>query len=292
MILHNNKSKQTKMYVYSKRHTMKLSRSHIIVYMLTMIAVLMLILALLNCSTEKSNNPLTEGLDEIKPAIGIQPKKESDILPKSYIVELIQTKDTTTPKLPSLAATQPEIFNPETAYYINTVSANNPTADNKSAIFKVDQPSPIVLHMETAKAVSFIAIAPQEGGKFPPKFTFTLTNNIEANKLSMDLWGTSPTAANVPSNSIVGSDNYAGYPYPKEIFQTKDKSGKLVDGLLVGGVNIGNSALNIIGVGRIFDRNFTDIGEVQNLGDKITIECTESKGLTGIFIYLGKAETK
>jgi uncharacterized membrane protein YuzA (DUF378 family) len=37
---------------------MKLSRSHTIIYMLTMIAVLMLILALLNCSTEKSNNPL------------------------------------------------------------------------------------------------------------------------------------------------------------------------------------------------------------------------------------------
>jgi len=280
------------MCVYNKRHTMKLSRSHTIIYMLTMIAVLMLILALLNCSTEKSNNPLTEGLDEIKPAIGIQPKKESDILPKSYIVELTQTKDTTTPKLPSLAAAQPEIFNPETAYYINTVSANNPAADNKSAIFKVDKPSTIVLHMETAKAASFIAIAPQEGGKFPPKFTFTLTNNIEANKLSMDLWGTSPTAANVPSNSIVGSDNYAGYPYPKEVFQTKDKSGKLVDGLLVGGVNIGNNALNIIGVGRIFDRNFTDIGEVQNLSDKITIDCADSKGLTGIFIYLGKAETK
>ena len=272
---------------------MKLSRSHIIVYMLTMIAVLMLILALLNCSTEKSNNPLTEGLDEIKPAIGIQPKKESDILAKSYIVELIQTKDTTTPALPGLAAvTNPDIFNPETAYYINTVSANNPTAENKRAIFKVDKPSPIVLQMETVKTESFIAIAPQEGGKFPPKFTFTLTNNIEENKLSMDLWGTSPALTNVPSNSIIGSDNYAGYPYPKEVFQTKDKSGKLVDGLLAGGLNIGNNALNVIGVGRIFDRNFTDIGEVQNLSDKITITCTDSKGLTGIFIYLGKAETK
>jgi hypothetical protein len=254
-----------------------------------MIAVLMLILALLNCSTDKSNNPLTEGLDEIKPAIGVQPKKESDILPKSYIVELTQTKDTTMPKLPTLAAAQPDVFNPETAYYINTVSANNPTAENKRAIFKVDKPSPIVLHMETAKAESFIAIAPQEGGKFPPKFTFTLTNNIEANKLNMDLWGTSPSLTNVPSNSIVGSDNYAGYPYPKEVFQTKDKNGKLVDGLLVGGLNIGNNALNIIGVGRLFDRNFTDIGEVQNLSDKITIDCTESKGLTGILIYLGKA---
>lgn len=272
---------------------MKLSRNHTIIYMLTMIAVLMLILALLNCSTEKSNNPLTEGLDEIKPAIGIQPKKESDIITKSYIVELIQTKDTTTPALPGFAAvTNPDIFNPETAYYINTVSANNPTAENKRAIFKVDKPSPIALQMETAKAVSFIAIAPQEGGKFPPKFTFTLTNNIEENKLSMDLWGTSPALTNVPSNSIVGADNYAGYPYPKEVFQTKDKSGKLVDGLLAGGLNIGNNALNVIGVGRIFDRNFTDIGEVQNLSDKITITCTDSKGLTGIFIYLGKAETK
>ena len=271
---------------------MKPPRSHIIVYMLTMIVVLLLILGLLsNCGP--SYNPLTEGLDEIKPAIGVQPKKESDILPKSYIVELIQTKDTTTPALPGLAAvTNPDIFNPETAYYINTVSANNPTAENKSAIFKVDKPSTIVLHMETVKAESFIAIAPQEGGKFPPKFTFTLTNNIEANKLSMDLWGTSPALTNVPSNSIIGSDNYAGYPYPKEIFQTKDKSGKLVDGLLVGGLNIGNNALNVIGVGRIFDRNFTDIGEVQNLSDKITITCTDSKGLTGIFIYLGKAETK
>lgn len=262
---------------------MKPSRIRIMLYMLLLIGVLSLILALL------STPYITEGLDEVKPAINIQPKPESDILPKSYIVELMQTKDTTLPTLPAFGAAQPEVFNPETAYYINTISTNNPKAENKSSIFKVDRPNPIVLQMETVKAESFIVIAPQEGGKFPTKFTFDLTNNKDENKLSLDLWGSAPSLENVPSNSIIGADNYTSYPYPKEVFQTKDKEGKLIDGLMMAGLNVGNNALNIIGVGRIFDRNFTDIGEVQNMNDKISITCNNSNGITGIVIYLGKA---
>jgi hypothetical protein len=262
--------------------------------MLLIIGVLSLILALLSSPYYMAYiTGSKEGLEGLEGGEGalvnVVPTPESNILPKPYMVELTQTKETTLPDMPSYGATPTDVFNQDTSYYINTVSVNRPKTLNKSAIFKVDQPTNIVLHMETFKTESFIVITPQEGGKFPSKFVFVLTNNIAETKLSLDLWGVSPTNDSVPSNSIIGSDNYIGYPYPQEVFETKDKDGKLVDGVLVGGLNIGNNALNIIGVGRIYDRKFADIGEVQNMGDKITITCNASKGLTGILIYLGKA---
>ena len=88
--------------------------------------------------------------------------------------------------LPTFGATPTERFNPDSAYYINTVSFNRPKIKNKSSIFKIDKPTSIVLQMETARGESIICIAPQEGGKFPSKFNFTLTNFIDENKLSMD----------------------------------------------------------------------------------------------------------
>lgn len=273
---------------------MKPSRTRVMLYMLLLIGVLSLILALLSSPYYMAYiTGSKEGLEGLEGGEGalvnVVPTPESNILPKPYMVELTQTKESTLPEMPSYGATPTDVFNQDTSYYINTVSVNRPKTLNKSAIFKVDRPTNIVLQMETFKTESFIVITPQEGGKFPSKFVFVLTNDIAETKLSLDLWGVSPTNESVPSNSIIGSDNYIGYPYPQEVFETKDKDGKLVDGVLVGGLNIGNNALNIIGVGRIFDRKFTDIGEVQNMGDKITITCNASKGLTGILIYLGKA---
>ena len=260
---------------------MTTSRIRIIIYMLLIIAILFLLLGLLS-------TPVKEGLD-VKPVANITPKPESDIQPKTYTVELLQVKDTAMAAIPTFGAMAPQVFNPETAYYINTVSSIKPATINKKAIFKVDNPGPVVLQMETNKAENFIVIVPQEGGKFPEKFTFKITNNVAENKLNMDLWGSTPSIENVPSNSVIGSDNYRSFPYPMEIFQTKDKNDKLVDGLMIGGLNIGNNALNIIGGGRLFDRNFTDIGDVQNLSEDIKVNCNDSKGITGILIYLGKA---
>lgn len=164
-----------------------------------------------------------------------------------------------------------------------------PKKEYKAAVFKVDRPETIALHMETEKVTSFIAVAPQAGGIFPKKFNLTITNPVADNKLSFDLWGTSPAIENAPSNSIIGSDNYTSFPYPPELFETKDKDGTLVDGLKIGGINIGNNALHIIGVGRIFDRNFNDIGEVQNMNDTLNVVCNNSTGITGMLFYLGKA---
>jgi len=164
-----------------------------------------------------------------------------------------------------------------------------PKKEYKAAVFKVDRPETIALHMETEKVTSFIAVAPQAGGIFPTKFNFTLTNLVADNKLSLDLWGTSPALQYVPSNNIIGSDNYTSFPYPPELFETKEKDGTLIDGLKIGGINIGNNALHIIGVGRIFDRKFGDIGEVINIDDKINVVCNNSAGITGMLIYLGKA---
>jgi len=263
-------------------YNMALSRSRVITYMILLILILSLILALLS-------RPTKEGLD-VKPSSNIATKPDTDMQPKKYLAEMLQVKDDK-PSVPSFGAETKEVFNPETSYYIGTASVNETKPNQKTALFKTDSPTPIVLNMETKKVESMIMVAPQEGGKFPAKFNFTLTNVVKENNLTMDLWGTSPSLENVPSNSIIGSDNYASYPYPKTLFSTKDKDGKLIDGLKIGGINIGNNALNIIGVGRIFDRNFKDIGEVLNINDTINIVCTDSSGLTGILLYLSKATT-
>lgn len=262
---------------------MKFTRNQIMTYMVLIILILALVLGLLS-------QPSKEGL-ETKPATNITPNAESDIQPKKYRAELYQVKDKDV-DLPTFGAVPQEIFNPDTAYYINAVSFNKPDAEYKSAIFKIDKPTSIALNMETKRGGSVIVLAPQDGGKFPKKFTFTLTNFIAENKLSMDLWGTSPTMDNAPSNSIIGSDNYKSFPYPDDLFKTKDEDDKMIDGIMTGSVNIGNNALNVIGVGRIFDRNFKDIGEVQNMNDTITVTCNDSTGLTGMLFYLGNASSE
>lgn len=254
-----------------------------------------------------------EGLDELKPVANIEPKPESNIQPKRYGVELLQVKDDALaagiPSFGASAQSAQKQFNPETSFYINAISSSRPELDNKkdivnkskpkpepepkkeykAAIFKADRPDTIVLNMETEKVTSFIAVAPQAGGVFPPKFNFTLTNNLAENKLSLDLWGSSPAIENAPSNSIIGSDNYTSFPYPPELFETKEKDGTLIDGIKIGGINIGNNALHIIGVGRIFDRKFGDIGEVQNMNDTLNVVCNNSAGITGMLFYLGRA---
>jgi hypothetical protein len=264
---------------------MTISRGRTILYIILIIAILVLILGLLSNSTKEG----LEDKNQVIPVANVQPNPESEIQPKTYAVELLQVKDSAV--VPGFGIVTPDIFNPETAYYINTVSRSNPKLINKKAIIKVDTPAEVVLQMETKRAESFIVIAPQEGGKFPAKFTFKLTNNMKENKLGLNLWGSSPVISAAPSNSIIGSDNYTVFPYPKEMFKTKDEANKMIDGIMVGGVNIGNNALNIIGIGRLFDRQFTDIGEVQNINDVMTITCDDSKGVTGILIYLGKAAT-
>jgi hypothetical protein len=274
-----------------------------------------------------------EGLDELKPVVNIEDKPKSNIQPKKYTIELYQVKDDVLalgiPSFGANAQSTEKVFNPETTFYINAISASQPDVDNKSdivnnteleveketktenkldvipkpkpkrepeqkteykaAVFKVDRPETIVLHMETEKVTSFIAVAPQAGGIFPKRFTLTITNPVADNKLSLDLWGTSPAIETVPSNSIIGSDNYTSFPYPPELFETKEKDGTLIDGLKIGGINIGNNALHIIGVGRIFDRKFGDIGEVQNMNDTLNVVCNNSAGITGMLFYLGKA---
>lgn len=297
--------------------------------MLLVICILLLLLWLISTYTILgllSSN--IEGLDELKPAANIAEKPKSNIQPKRYGVELLQVKDDAIavgiPGLGASLQSEQKQFNPETSFYINAISASRPDLDNKSdivnkteletetenklevkptpkpepkkeykaAIFKADRPETIVLNMETEKVTSFIAVAPQAGGVFPPKFNFTLTNNLAENKLSLDLWGTSPSIENAPSNSIIGSDNYTSFPYPPELFETKEKDGTLIDGIKIGGINIGNNALHIIGVGRIFDRKFGDIGEVQNMNDTLNVVCNNSAGITGMLFYLGRAVTQ
>lgn len=294
---------------------MAISRTRTIIYMLLAIFLLLILLWLISTYTILgllSSN--IEGLDQLKPAANIAEKPKSNIQPKRYGVELLQVKDNAIAAgIPGLGASmqsEQKQFNPETSFYINAISSSRPDLDNKkdivnkskpepepkkeykAAIFKADRPETIVLNMETEKVTSFIAVAPQAGGVFPPKFNFTLTNNLADNKLSLDLWATSPSIENAPSNSIIGSDNYTSFPYPPELFETKEKDGTLIDGIKIGGINIGNNALHIIGVGRIFDRKFGDIGEVQNMNDTLNVVCNNSAGITGILFYLGKAVTQ
>lgn len=302
---------------------MAISRSRTIIYILLTILILLILLRLLSSNIEGLDELKPAANIEEKPKSNVQPKKYTIELYQ----EKEEGTLAGVPTFGANAQSTEKVFNPETIFYINAISSSQPDVDNKSdivnkielevekkelevekkdenpikkpepeakkeykaAVFKVDRPETIVLHKETEKVTSFIAVAPQAGGIFPKKFNFTITNPVDENKLSLDLWGTSPAIENTPSNSIIGSDNYTSFPYPPELFETKEKDGTLIDGLKIGGINIGNNALHIIGIGRIFDRKFGDIGEVLNFNNTINVVCNNSAGITGMLFYLGRA---
>ena len=184
---------------------------------------------------------------------------------------------------------------PNSTYLITSVSEEAPTKSVVPVEFKLNTTTPVVLPTETSIFNNFYAIAPKYGSKFPEKFSLNLTNMADENGgVSVFLWGDITNATSIPKNNVIGIDNILSTPYNvlstpcnKNIFSVKDASGNDAPQLLVGGVNIGQNALNIYGQGSLYNRQNNVIGAVDASTNITRLNCSNSKDITGMLIFMG-----
>jgi hypothetical protein len=167
--------------------------------------------------------------------------------------------------------------NPNASYLISSTSEKSSNQNSNSKQFKINQNTTVSIPIETSKFNDYIVIAPDSNSIFPPNFTLTIINHQKENGLQISLWGSTKNISS--TNGIIGSYNIDKTPY----------SGYVIDnnGVKIAGLNIGNNALNIFSANDIYDNKINKIGSVTQTDNTITINCTNSTGITGILIYLG-----
>ena len=146
---------------------------------------------------------------------------------------------------------------------------------------KKDELTDVKLPMETNKLNSYIALSPKDGKYFPTSFRLKITNKVDVNKYDYELWGTSPNVEGAPSNGVIDENIIKSMPYPKDLYTINNSN------MVIGNINIGNKALNILSIGSIFDENFNIIGNVDSLNNDIIIHCDKAENITGLLIYIG-----
>jgi hypothetical protein len=256
-------------------------------FKVNVVILLSMILLSLGLSTYKFG--IREGItaDEVRAAAAAKnssmlaiAKPTSMVLPKKFDVLIKDTATYSDSQLQGGATFEKQ--NSGFGYLISSTSEEMPNQNGTPQAFGLGETTTVTIPIETSKFNDYMVIAPNATSTFPPNFTITITNRQSDNGMQTWLWGSTPTRESVPTNNVIGSDNIDKTPYVKGAF--------IVDpakGLTVAGLNIGNNAINIVGNNNIYDKNFVSIGTVSSSENVITINCTNSKGITGIFIYLG-----
>jgi hypothetical protein len=146
---------------------------------------------------------------------------------------------------------------------------------------KKNEITDIKLPMETNKLNSYIALSPKDGKYFPSSFNLKVTNKVDVNKYNYELWGAGPNVEGAPSNGVIDKNIIQSMPYPKDLYSIKNTN------MVIGNIDIGNKALNVLSIGSIFDENFKVIGNVDSLNNDIIINCDNAENITGLLIYIG-----
>jgi hypothetical protein len=146
---------------------------------------------------------------------------------------------------------------------------------------KKNEITDIKLPMETNKLNSYIALSPKDGKYFPSSFNLKVTNKVDVNKYNYELWGAGPNVEGAPSNGVIDKNIIQSMPYPKDLYSIKNAN------MVIGNIDIGNKALNILSIGNIFDENFKVVGNVDSINNDIIINCDNAENITGLLIYIG-----
>lgn len=153
--------------------------------------------------------------------------------------------------------------------------------NQSSEEIKKNEITDVELPMETNKLNSYVALSPKDGKYFPSSFQLKITNKIDMNKYNYELWGTGSNVEASPSNGVIDKNIIRSMPYPKDLYVIKDSN------MVIGNIDIGDKALNILSIGNIFDENFKVIGNVDSLNNDIIIHCDIADQITGLLIYIG-----
>ena len=152
---------------------------------------------------------------------------------------------------------------------------------------------------------NFIIITPKTRSVFPSNFELNITNNAAVSGVIFDLWGDSVTNQSKTqptgnANRILDNKTLTEYlnkkgdtfGYSKPVFG--DSCLVLEERkCMVGGLNVGKRAINIIKSGNIYDENDKIIGSVSkqsttttDMNEIIKIKIENSRDITGIVLFV------
>lgn len=170
---------------------------------------------------------------------------------------------------------------PNASYLVQTIPKEE--IDNISKEEQVDfnKAIQLTLPMETSRFASYMIIRPTEDNRFPKFFTLDITNFPSENQKDYVLWGDSGDVESSPNNNVITPYNVKSHPHPDDLMTVEEGS------IYIGQNNMGRKILHIYTLGTIFDNKYANIGNVDTVDDKISIQCTSGHIIDSIFIYFG-----
>jgi len=154
---------------------------------------------------------------------------------------------------------------------------------------------------------NFIIITPKTNEVFPSNFEIILTNETDNTGIVFDLWGDSEFNKNKTQpkgnpNTMLDQETLNAYldktgetetfGYSKQSFGDTCSSTE-EEKCMVGGLDIGKRAINIIKIGKIYDDNNNDIGYISkkestqdDTREVYTITVTNSENITGFVLFI------
>lgn len=154
---------------------------------------------------------------------------------------------------------------------------------------------------------NFLIITPKTNEVFPSNFEIILTNDTDNTGIVFDLWGDyefnkNKTQPKGNPNTMLDQETLNAYldktgetetfGYSKQSFGDTCSSTE-EEKCMVGGLDIGKRAINIIKTGKIYDDNNNDIGYISkkestqdDTREVYTITVTNSENITGIVLFI------
>ena len=154
---------------------------------------------------------------------------------------------------------------------------------------------------------NFIIITPKTNKVFPSNFEIILTNETDNTGIVFDLWGDSEFNKNKTQpkgnpNTMLDQETLNAYldktgetdtfGYSKQSFGDTCSTTE-EEKCMVGGLDIGKRAINIIKIGKIYDDNNNDIGYISkkestqdDTREVYTITVTNSENITGFVLFI------
>jgi len=265
---------------YKKIFSFKIPQFYFIVIIILLFSIIIFNLGLITYDPKYK-----EGItaNELKQQVESQSKKRiaaatpvSMVLQKKFNLLIKDSTEYTDEQISSNTTFTGQ--NPKSTYLISSTSEETPSSNTNSQKFTINKNATVSIPLETSKFNNYIVIAPDSNSIFPPNFTLTITNHENENGLQITIWGSNKNIS--VTNGLIGSYNIDKTPYSGYIIDTDS-------GIKIAGLNIGNNALNIFSTNDIYDNKYNKIGSVSDVNNAITINCTNSAGITGILIYLG-----
>lgn len=170
---------------------------------------------------------------------------------------------------------------PNASYLVQTIPKEEIDNISKEAQVDFNKAVQLTLPMETSRFASYMIIRPTTDNRFPKFFTLDITNFPSENKKDYVLWGDSGEVDSSPNNNVITPYNVKSHPHPKDLMQVEDGN------IYISKYNMGRKILHIYTLGTIFDNKYANIGNVDTVDDKISIQCSSGHMIDSIMVYFG-----